>query len=288
MRTRTLIALLAVTIALGLVACQKKAKVQGVDLAVNFADQPLTDNLMTNVTYTWKTSAGFKKLPQDFKVFVHFWHDNNLLVQDDYDLDVPTTKWEPGKQYTTTRRVYIPRFIDEFDPQFKGQESLTLAVGLYNPYDRTGSSEIEVYRKKLDVLPPPVDTPEIIYEDGWFDKETNPESFLKEWRWTGKEAKCLIDNPRRDALLVIQGGVNVEAAPGQKVIFKLNDAVLDEFTPTESNFDKTYRIKKDMLGEKDDFVLTIGVDKTFVPAKVFSQSNDQRELGAQISFIYFR
>lgn len=265
MRKKVFIALLALGVALSMVSCQKKAKVEGVDLSVTFADQPLTDNLMTNVTYAWKTSPGFKKLAQDYKVFVHFWHNNNLLVQDDYATEVPTTKWESGKEYTLTRRVYIPRFIDEFDPQFKGQENLTLAVGLYNPYDRTGKSELEVYRKKLDVIPPPVDTPEIIYEDGWYDKETNPESALKEWRWASKEAKCLIDNPRRDALLVIQGGVNLEAAPGQRVIFKINDTVLDEFAPSESSFDKTYRIKKEMLGDKDDFILTIGVDKTFVP-----------------------
>jgi hypothetical protein len=288
MRSKALIALLAVGMALTFISCQKKAKVEGVDLAVSFADQPLTDNLMTNVTYAWKTAAGFKKMSQDFMVFVHFWHNNNLLVQDDYSLEVPTTKWEPGKEYKMTRRIYIPRFIDEFDPQFKGQENLVLAVGLYNPYDRTGKSELEVYRKKLDVLPPPVDTPEIIYEDGWYDKETNAEAALKEWRWTGKEAKCLIDNPHRDALLVIQGGVNLEAVPGQKIIFKINDTVLDEFTPSSSAFDKTYRIKKEALGDKDDFVLTIGVDKTFVPGKIFPQAGDQRELGAQVSFIYFR
>jgi hypothetical protein len=273
MRTKAIIVLLALGIALSLVSCQKKAKVEGVDLAVTFGSQPLSDNLMTNITYAWKTSAGFA---------------NNLLVQDDYAPEVPTTKWEPGKEYTTTRRIYIPKFIDEFDPQFKGQENLVLAIGLYNPYDRTGKSELEVYRKKLDVLPPPVDTPEIIYEDGWFDKETNPESALKEWRWTGKEAKCLIDNPRRGALLVIQGGVNNEAMPGQKVVFKINDTLLDEFVPSENTFDKTYQIKKEMLGDKDDFVLTIGTDKTFVPAKVFPQVSDQRELGAQISLIYFR
>lgn len=288
MSKKAITALLALAMALTFVSCQKKAQVEDVDLNVTFADQPLTDNLMTNVSYTWKTAAGFQPMAQDYKVFVHFWHNNNLLVQDDYATDVPTSRWEAGKEYSVTRRIYIPRFIDEFDPQFKGQETLTLAVGLYNPYDRTGKSDLEVYRKKLDIVPPPVDTPEIIYEDGWYDKETNPESFLKEWRWTAKEAKCLIDNPRRDALLVIQGGVNLEALPDQKVIFKINDTVLDEFTSGESSFDKTYTVTADMLGDKDDFILTIGVDKTFVPGKIFPQTNDQRELGLQISFLYFR
>jgi hypothetical protein len=30
------------------------------------------------------------------------------------------------------------------------------------------------------------------------------------------------------------------------------------------------------------------VDKTFLPSKVFPQFKDARELGCQISFIYFR
>jgi hypothetical protein len=43
-----------------------------------------------------------------------------------------------------------------------------------------------------------------------------------------------------------------------------------------------------MLGEKDEFILTITTDKTFIPAKVVPNSKDERELGVQISFIYFR
>ena len=96
--------------------------------------------------------------------------------QDDYVPEIPTSKWEKGKEYTVKRRIYIPTFIDEFDPQFKGEEPLRLSVGFYNPYDRTGQSEQEVLSKKLKVVPPPIGTPEVIYESGWYDLETNPES----------------------------------------------------------------------------------------------------------------
>jgi len=111
---------------------------------------------------------------------------------------------------------------------------------------------------------------------------------LKQWRWTTKEARCIIDNPHRGALLVIRGGVNLEALPEQKVIFKINDQVLDEFIPEESHFERSYNIKKEMLGDKDEFVLTIATDKTFIPAQVIPNSQDKRELGLQISFVYFR
>ena len=105
-----------------------------------------------------------------------------------------------------------------------------------------------------------------------------------------KSARCIIDNPHRDARMIIRGGVNPEAVPGQKIIFKINDLTLDEFIPEESVFERSFIIKKEMLGDGDneEFYLTIEVDKAFVPAIAFPDSTDERELGLQISFIYFR
>lgn len=288
MKRKISIALLVFVVAFVSFYCQKKARIKGVGLEVTFSEPTLSDNLITDVQYKWKIEKEFKPMGRDYVIFVHFWHKNNMLLQDDYTPDLATSKWEPGKEYTYTRRIYIPPFIDEFDPQFKGEESLRLAVGFYSPYDRSGKSEVEVFSKKLKVLPPPLDAPEVIYESGWYDLEINPEAFLKQWRWSAKEARCVIDNPHRDALLVIKGGVNLEVLKDQKVIFKINDLVLDEFIPAESAFEKSYNIKKEMLGDKDEFSLLITTDKTFIPAKVIPNAKDERELGVQISFVYFR
>ena len=283
--TAFLLAILAVG---GLASCRKKAQVKGIDLTVGFSDKTLTDNLIAEMKYYWKTTGELVRLPKDYTIYVHFWHGSNLLFQDDHAPQVPTSKWEPGQEYTYQRRIYIPSFIDEFDPSFKGEEELKLVVGFYNPYDRTGETKREVLIRKLRVLPPPPDVPEIVYEKGWYDLEVDPQSPLKQWRWLGREARCLIDNPGRDALLVIRGGVNKDALANQKVIFKINDLVLDEFVPAEAVFEKSYNIKKEMLGDKDEFSLTITTDQVFVPAKINPQSKDERELGFQISFIYFR
>jgi hypothetical protein len=270
------------------VQCKNKAEIQGISLEVTFADEELSDKLMTEMQLRWKTDGQFQKLSQDFHVFVHFWHNDNLLFQADYVPEVPTTAWEPDQEYIDTRKIYIPEFIDEFDPDFKGEETLKLSVGFFSPYDRSGESKQLVLEEKLKVVPPPLDTPEIIYESGWHDLEQDPEAYLQQWRWTEQEAHCIIDNPHRDALLVIRGGVNRNALEGQKVIFKINDLILDEFTAEESTFEKTYNIKKEMLGEKDEFVLTLATDKIFVPSELFQDSSDERILGMQISFIYFR
>lgn len=286
-RTKTIVVLLIIA-AVFSVSCRKKASVKGIELSVDFLDKTLTDNLMTDITYRWKTAGEFQKMDQDLNVFVHFWNGNNMLFQDDYLPEPPTSKWEPGKEYVTTRRIYIPKFIDEFDPQFKGEETLRLSAGLYSPFDRTGKGKFQIYDGKLKVLPPPPDTPEIVYEDGWYEQEVAPTSALKRWRWTAREARCLIDNPRRDALLIVRGALNTDAVKGQKVIFKINDTVLDEFVPPTETFDKSYKIRKEMLGDKNDFRLVIATDKPFVPAKIYPNSKDERELGIQVSFIYFR
>ncbi len=286
-RTRTIAFLLIIAAVLS-VSCRKKASVKGIELAVSFSDKVLTDSLVTDITYRWKTTGEFQKMDQDLFAFVHFWNGNNMLFQDDHVPQPPTSKWEPNKEYTVTRRIYIPKFIDEFDPKFKGQETLRLSVGLYSPFDRTGKVKFQIHDEALKVLPPPPDTPEIVYESGWYDQEIVPSSNLKRWRWTSREARCLIDNPRRDALLIIRGALNTDAVKEQKVIFKINDALLDEFIPATGDFDKSYKLTKDMLGDKNDFRLTIATDKPFVPAKVYPNSKDERELGIQISFIYFR
>lgn len=275
-------------ISLALPACQKRAQVKGVALTVNFADETLTDNLVTDIQYEWKTSGDFLPVNKDYTVYAHFWHGDNLLFQDDHVPPVPTSKWEPGQEYKYQRRVYIPSFIDEFDPSFKGEEQVRLSVGLYNPFDRTGEPSREVLTSRLKVYPPPPDTPEIIYESGWYDQEIDPNAPLRKWRWTGPEARCIVDNPQRDALLVIRGGVNKDIISDQKIAVKINDLVLDEFIPDEIIFEKSYSVKMEMLGDKDEFSLAIAVDKTFIPSKIFPQNKDERELGCQVAFVYFR
>ncbi len=282
------IALLTMTLLVITFHCKKEAPLKGLSLEVTFSEPNLSDNLITDIQYRWKTSGEFMKLSQDYKVFVQFWHKDNLILSDDHMPEPSTSQWEPNKEYSYSRKIYIPQFIDEFDPEFKGEELVKLSIGFTSPFDKTGKPVVQVLEQKLRVSPPPLDTPEIIYEDGWYNLEIDPQAYLKQWRWTMKEAKCIIDNPKKDALLVIKGGVNLEALDEQKIIFKINDMILDEFIPEESYFEKSYNIKKEMLGEDEEFILYISTDKTFIPAKVIPNSKDERELGVQISFIYFR
>lgn len=288
MRRKILALFLVGIITLTLSTCKRKTQVKGISLEIAFSEDTLTDEIITDMKYTWKTDKTYNQAIQDYTVYVHFWHKRNMLFQDDHVPEIRMSDWEPEKEYTYTRRIYIPAFIDEFDPEFKGEETLRLSVGFLSSYDRSGESKREVLQKNLKILPPPLDTPEVLYEEGWYNEEKNPKAFLKHWRWTMAEAKCLIDNPHQDALLVIRGGVNQAILEDQMVIFKINDLVFDKFIPEKSHFEKSYNIKKEMLGDRDEFTLTVSTDKTFIPAEVIPDSRDKRSLGVQISFIYFR
>lgn len=268
--------------------CKRETQIRGVELEVSFSEATLSDDLITDIEYRWKTNKDFVEVKEDYNAYVHFWHRYNLLFYDNHPPEIPTSQWEPGKEYAYSRRIFIPTFIDKSDPQFKGEDTLRLSIGLNSPYDRSGRLPKPLFEEELKFLPAPDDIPKIIYEDGWYDLEISPETSLKRWRWTAKEARCKIDNPRRDAHLFIRGGVNLGVLNNQKVIFKVNDSILDEFIPKEIKFEKSYKIKKEILGEEDKFYLVISTDKTFIPKQVILRSEDERELGIQISFIYFR
>jgi len=73
--------------------CKERTQVKGIDLDVTFAEEELSDNLITDMTLTWKTSEEFVKMNQDLQIYVHFWHKDNLLFQEDY---IPAMGTEPG------------------------------------------------------------------------------------------------------------------------------------------------------------------------------------------------
>lgn len=267
--------------------CRKQVSVRGIELAVTFSNRLLTDNLFTDITYRFRTTSSFAPPAEDNDVVSHFRHRGKILFQDEFEPPVPTSKWEPNREYVFTRRIYIPPFIDEFDPAFKGTDTLDLNVGLAPPEGGAGASRLVVYDRKLRVTPLS-ESPVIVYLSGWYAPETDPGYPARPWRWTAKEARSAIDNPGRDAQLVIRGSVDAAAPSGQKVTVGIDGRILGEFVPGPGEFERRYAVHKDWLGDRKDFVLVIAVDRTFVPAKVTPGSGDGRELGVRISLVYFR
>lgn len=271
--------------------CSKKIDRKGIDLKLKLSPETITDSLYLKMDYEFKTGKNFKKFGSDYSIFVHFWRVNSkeMLLQDDHMPLKKTTEWVANDSIKYSRLLFIPQFLNEFDVDFEGYEELRLTVGLYNP--KIQEKSIVLFEKKINVQPASINAPEIVYDEGWNEIETNvnaKDQFDKSWRWTTAKSVCIIENPKKECTLIIKGGVNKTVFQDQKLIFKINDTLLDEFIPDEANFSREYTVTPQMMATGDEFSLKIETDKVFVPANVFPNSKDNRELGAQIFFIYFR
>jgi len=273
--------------------CGKKPDRRGIDLQVTLTPAAVTDSLYLKMDYKFKTEKEFKKLGSDYSVFVHLWRANSkeMLIQDDHLPLKNTSAWMPNEQMEYSRVLFIPQFLNEFDVDFEGYEEVDLTIGLYNMKSAGKEKPIILFEKKLNIQPASFNAPEIVYDEGWNGLEIDAnagDAFHRSWRWTMSKAVCIIENPKKECTLIIKGGVSKTVFPDQKVTLKINDALLEEFIPEEALFSKEYTITPEQMGTGDEFSLKFETDKVFVPARVFPGSNDSRELGVQIYFVYFR
>lgn len=276
-------------------SCGKKSESQGIKLDLDILPDTLTDFLYVKMNYKFGLTEEYAGLNDEYKVFVHFWRmkTKEMLLQDDHALDEPLSERKAGESFDYSRVVFIPQFLDEFDIDFEGYEEVRLSVGLYKPGDE--ENKIVLFREVLNVQSASLNAPEKVYDEGWHQPETDTEvkdPQEQSWRWTAKKAVCIIENPRKESLLIIRGGVDKNIFQDQKVIFKLNDTVLEEFIPETAKFSRRYVITPEMTGGEDEFRLTIETDKAFIPSALekgkVKDDKDNRELGIQIFFLYFR
>ncbi len=272
-------------------ACGKKLDTKGIELNVTLLPQTITDFLYVKMNYAFNLSDTFEGLDDDYQIFVHFWRVKNkeMLLGDDHVPEKRFADWKKGENVNYSRVIFIPRFLDEFDIDFEGYEEIKLTVGLYKP--KVEDSKIILFEKSLNIQSASLNAPEIVYDEGWHQSETDlklKDKNERNWRWTSKRAVCIIENPKKECLLKIRGGVDKAKYEDQKVIFKINDNVLEEFIPETAKFSKEYIVTPEMMGVEDEFKLTIETDKTFVPSTLNPNVDDDRELGVQVFFFYFR
>jgi hypothetical protein len=271
-------------------SCGGKADRRGVDLSLTLTPAAVTDSLFLKLDFDFKTAADFKKLDPGYRVFVHFWRTNSkeMLLQDDHLPVKDAGAWVANDRVRYARTVFIPQFLNEFDVDFEGYEEIKLSAGLYKPDSQ--EKPIALFEKKLNVQPASINAPEIVYDEGWNEIETDAnaaEPFTKSWRWTTARSVCVIENPKKDCTLLIKGGVNKNVIPDQKLTLKLNGALLEEFVP-DALFTREYTVTPEMMGNAEEFTLEFLSDKVFTPNKVYPDSKDNRELGMQLFFLYFR
>ncbi len=302
--------LIFIVIALMLFSCGKKNNTKGIDFDLNISPKivsydnadilTLTDKLYIKMNFKYTLNEKFKKLADDYIVFVHFWRkkQDKMLLNFDHSLKSQgvkeTSSWKQGDVITYSQKVYIPKFLDDYDAEFDGFEKINLTIGLHKP--NSSNDKIILFHKEIRVEAEESHAPAINYQDGWHDIETNPkgkENF-KKWQWTKGKATCIIDNKNYESpkpknySLIIRGGVSKNILKDQSVIFKINGKEIDKFIPKNDFFDKEFTITPAQMGNDYMFTLTIETDMFFVPSKLDPNSKDNRELGMQIYYIYFR
>lgn len=271
-----------------MVGCGSKLEQKGINLEITMTPERLSDNLYVKMDYKIVLNDEFSKIDKDLPMFVHFWRKKTkeMIVQDDHIPPQTSNTWKKGDTIAYTRTVFIPRFFNEYAFDYKKEEIIRLTIGLSN-----ADTKIILLQKDLLTESASDIAPAIFHDVGWHQPEVNPKADKPEetkWRWTTQKAVCIIENPRKKYDLRISGGVSKAHIPDQSVIIKINDTIIDQFIPESAKFSKIYTLAPEALGELDEFQLSIETDKTFVPSQISPESKDDRELGVQIYFLYFR
>lgn len=278
-----------------LISCGKKDSDQiadiGVQLNLSLSPDTITDFLYVSMKYDYRLTDDFKTLGKDYMVFVHFWRmkSKEMLVQDDHFPERKTSEWKKGETLTYSRMFFIPKFLDELDIDFEGFEEIRLQAGLYDP--ENPEEKMILFSKVFNIQPASINAPDIIFSEGWNEEEmnlANPDPVYRVWRWTTRKAECIVENPKRNSILLIKGGLHQSIYQDQKIIIKINDIPLDEFTSDDILFEKKYVLTPQQMGSEPEFKLTLETDKIFIPSNLDPQKNDNRELGVQVFLLYFR
>jgi hypothetical protein len=180
-----------------------------------------------------------------------------------------------------TRTIFVPIFPYIGDAAieiglYRGDERLPLAG------DHVGQM---AYRAASLQLLPQTDNLFTVFKDGWHPAEISGDNAIIEWQWTKKDATLAFRNPKRDALLYLDvdspGGDFIGA---QQVTVTLGGQPVETFAlEPKQRVLRKIPLSGAQLGGEDIAELSIGVDKTFVPATVAAaNSKDPRELGVRV------
>ena len=276
----------ALSMLLGFTACSGSSPaepVAAVSLEIDTTHAPAGSLIEATFTFSVLPNAVFD---EDYRVFLHVLNgDGELMWTDDHDPPKSTTQWEPGDTVEYTRTILVP--------QHPSLGDVDVTVGLYSadhgtrlPLDGEHVGQL-AYRVAGLRLLPPEENIELSYTSGWYPSERDPSGVP--WRWTGKVAVILFENPRTDSLLYLTlgsfGGENTES---RTLTISIDDRLVERVDIVSSN-DALHRIPIDatLLGNTSEVALQLEVDRVFVPAEQpGSERTDDRVLGVWVLSAY--
>ncbi|MGB4703745.1 MAG: hypothetical protein WBI18_01520 [Candidatus Saccharicenans sp.] len=269
---------------LSLLACEATSPVRGLAISVDFQEKQLTDNLLTRVKVKYITTASFQAAEGDYRIFAVADWQGRILFREDLDPSVSFNRWQANRVYEVEKYLYFPEIIDRFDRQTASGVEVDFRLIM----EKTGeSSAITLYSRKLKLHPCPAELPKLIFLDGWLRVNKGQGRSLPSDAdlWTGEKAICLLENPGREALLMLRGRCYVE---GLRVSLMLDEEKLDEFILTCGEFQKIWPVPAIPQESFPELRLTISVDRVISLSQIYPELADNREAGLKIEKIYFR
>jgi hypothetical protein len=238
------------------------------------------------LTYRFEVASN-ASIAGDYLVFLHVeTPDGTRLWGDDHQPSVPTSQWKPGQkiEYTRTRFVPLVSHLGEAVVRiglYKGSERLPLTTG--DGAD-TGN-QARAYRVGQLQLVPQSANLAITFGRGWHSLEVPASDPAVTWQWSQKAGTLTFKNPRRDATLLLEFDARPDlvGGPAQQVSLSSNEKTITVF-PADSTerMLKRIPITAAQFGTNDLAVLTLAVDRTFVPGRIGTGAADTRELGIRV------
>jgi hypothetical protein len=280
---------LAIVVPAIMTACGRRqtGEIQNITPSISFSRTKAPLGSAIEVTYTWTVDATAKKLPADYRAFVHFLDSHRvLLFEDDHTPIPPTSQWEPGQTYSYTRTKFIPIYPYVGDVEVRvgmaPQDGRGERLGLKG--EDTGLREYKV--AQMELLPQ-TENIFLVYKEGWHSPEASPQNPSLERTWTKKEALVSFKNPRRDVVLYLEADTNAKAFKQPPVLTVSLGADRGVVIPIENSelFLKKIKFSKEDLGEGEWVDLRLGMSESFIP-KDLGINSDDRELGLLVYHLY--
>lgn len=273
-------------------SCSRERKIEE-DIGIHcdiVLQGPLCEDSFIIAGYEWLFPSPKIAFREDMRVFVHFWSidQRRMILQDDHRLNLPESGWDNTDRLSYSRRVFIPEFISDLkilDQNMRAQERIRINAGLYDPNDE--DFNVLLYNMTHTFSNLPQRYPKIVFHEGWNNPERvagNPDKTLI---WTKDKAVLIVENIETDIELHLKGTVFKHIYPDQSISLFFNDHLLDEFIPDEAHFYRCYIIPLDLIGNEKDYKFQILTNKTFIPAEMGIDEDDDRELGIMINSMIF-
>jgi hypothetical protein len=236
-----------------------------------------------DVTYRFEVAPDAPPFNEDYTVFVHVLDkDRSSLWGDDHQPPTPTTQWKPGSAVEYTRTMFVPKLPYVGPAQIEvGLYSVKAGQRLPLAGENSGDRSIRVATFNMQL---PASALFIVFRDGWHDAEVSGDVGV-EWQWSKKQGTLSFRNPKQDVVFTLDVDEPVQALPEpQKVEVRVGETVVDSFALAAGQRElRRIPMTAAQLGSGETVDVTIGVDKTFVPATVAQlKSLDARELGVRV------